>query len=262
MSRNPTLRLSLPVVALIAVFASVSRAGAARAAVDDFAIREWHMQDGLPTDQITRINQDADGYLWVGTTSGMTRFDGAHFTEYPLTPEKGSYTRVTTSNPVHGVIAAPFFRRGLVKMDNGVFRPWLPENFDGRMVSALFSEKAGALWIACDDGTVARYHGGKLRVFNSEDGLPQARTRTFASDGNGQVWIASDGFVARYQEGEFVPLAEDFDGSELRIGSSETGGPWLVTRDRLMRLDGDRVVELARLPPLIGAHYVQAIEED
>ncbi len=247
---------------LTALAASAPGLRAAQAVSDDFAIREWQIQDGLPTDQITRINQDADGYLWVGTTSGMTRFDGTHFTEYPLTPERASYTRVTTSNVNHGLIAAPFFRRGLVALHRDGFRPWRAEEFEGRVVTALFSEPGGALWIACDDGTVVRHDRGRSKVFGREDGLPRARVRTFAVDRSQQVWIASDGFVARYEDGELIPWTDNFDGSELRIGSSETGGPWLVTRDRILRLEGERAITQTSLPPLLGAHYVQAIEED
>lgn len=262
LSWNLTQRLLPPAFALAALATLVSGLHAAPAVPEDFAIREWHMQDGLPSDQITRINQDAEGYLWVATTSGMARFDGTHFTYVPVPPERTFNPRVATSNPTHGLIVAPFFRRGLVALDKGVFRPWRQEEFGDRVVNALFSERGGALWVSYDDGAVVRYEGGQSRVFNNEDGLPRGRVRTFASDGAGQVWIASDGFVARYLEGELVPLTDDFGGSELRIGSSESGAPWLVTRDRLLRLTGDRPVELAVLPPLQGAHYVQAIEED
>ena len=253
MSWNFTLRLPLVVAALAALPESMPGARAAQRISDDYAIREWHAPDGLPSEQITRINQDGEGYLWVATTSGMARFDGAHFTEYPLTTDSASYTRVTVSSATRGLIAAPFSRRGLVALENGAFRPWQPEEFQARAITALFAERGGALWMACDDGTVVRHEGGRSRVFSSEDGLLRARVRTFASDASGQVWIASDGFVARYQEGELIPLADNFGGSELRIGSSETGGPWLVTRDRLMRFDGDRAVEVAPLPLLLGA---------
>lgn len=241
---------------------AVAGAFGAQAASDDYAVREWHMRDGLLSDQIMRINQDKEGYLWVGTTSGMVRFDGTHFTEYPLTGEPKAYTSVTAFTAEDGLLAAPAFRRGLVVMDRGGFRPWRPGEFQGRAVT-LFAEPGGALWIACDDGTIVRHQNGQSRIFDTEDGLPVVPGRvTFASDASGQLWIACDGFVARYLEGELVPLAENLEGSELRLGSSETGGPWLVSRNRLMRIEGERLVELARLPLLLGAHYVQALEED
>lgn len=261
LSWNFTLRLRFLVVAL-GLAAEDAAHAAVPAGAGDYAVREWHMQDGLPSDQITRINQDGDGYLWVATTSGMARFDGTHFTAHPLTAETSSYTRVTATTSAGRVVAAPFFRRGLVALQDGAFRPWEPAVFQDRVVNALFTEPAGALWAACDDGTVLRHENGQTKVFDVDDGLPRARVRTFARDAGGQVWIASDGYVARHQDGELVPLADNFDGSELRIGSSETGGPWLVTRDRLLRIEGERAIERAALPALLGAHYVQALEEN
>jgi ligand-binding sensor domain-containing protein len=38
----------------------------------------WTPQDGAPG-QITALAQTADGYLWIGTTHGVFRFDGIRF---------------------------------------------------------------------------------------------------------------------------------------------------------------------------------------
>ena len=39
----------------------------------------WTTDQGLPQSFITAIAQTKDGFLWVGTMSGLTRFDGLHF---------------------------------------------------------------------------------------------------------------------------------------------------------------------------------------
>lgn len=229
---------------------------------DDYAMREWHIQDGLANEQVGRINQDADGYLWVSTIPGMARFDGMHFEQQPLMAQPGGYTRMTATSVTLGLIAAPYTRQGLMVLREGQFEPWRPEEFGERTVTALFAERDGTLWIGSDDGSVFRHADGKSTRFGAAEGLPRARQRWFASDGNGQVWIASEGAVVRYQDGEFIPVPDAFDGSELRIGSSANGGPWLITRDRLLRLEGGRARTVAELPLLLGAHYVQAVLED
>src|SRR5712672_2786771 len=44
------------------------------------AIRTWHKEDGLLADSVTAILQTRDGFLWVGTSGGLARFDGVNFT--------------------------------------------------------------------------------------------------------------------------------------------------------------------------------------
>ena len=41
----------------------------------------WTTKDGAPSD-IFAIAQTEDGYLWLGTTTGLVRFDGIHFENY------------------------------------------------------------------------------------------------------------------------------------------------------------------------------------
>src|SRR4051812_12611055 len=42
--------------------------------------RIWQVQQGLPQAWIHSIVQTRDGYLWLGTQSGLVKFDGVRFT--------------------------------------------------------------------------------------------------------------------------------------------------------------------------------------
>jgi hypothetical protein len=60
--------------------------------------RIWRIQDGLPEDTVQAIQQSQDGYLWIGTTGGLLRFDGSHFHLYnhanvPALADSGSAPR-------------------------------------------------------------------------------------------------------------------------------------------------------------------------
>jgi signal transduction histidine kinase len=48
----------------------------------DHTVRAWRQTDGLPSDQVTCLVQSSDGYLWVGTTAGLARFDGVRFVRF------------------------------------------------------------------------------------------------------------------------------------------------------------------------------------
>ncbi len=45
----------------------------------EYAFREWSLKKGLPQSQVKAINQDREGFLWVGTLGGLAKFDGKNF---------------------------------------------------------------------------------------------------------------------------------------------------------------------------------------
>src|SRR5580698_1842642 len=55
--------------------------------MSQYAHTSWRLQDGVFNGTPTAIVQTADGYLWIGTTSGLLRFDGIRFV--PWTPRSG-----------------------------------------------------------------------------------------------------------------------------------------------------------------------------
>jgi ligand-binding sensor domain-containing protein len=54
-----------------------------------FTRKLWQTQDGLPEQTVQSFAQTTDHYLWIGTTGGLVRFDGARFAifDHENTPE-------------------------------------------------------------------------------------------------------------------------------------------------------------------------------
>src|SRR5215472_876178 len=52
------------------------------AADEDWSLRVWRSDEGLPNNNVTSLAQTDDGYLWVATTGHFARFDGVHFEEF------------------------------------------------------------------------------------------------------------------------------------------------------------------------------------
>src|SRR2546425_58134 len=64
---------------LVFAFATAT---ASAAADSRWLTRAWQTDDGLPNNHVTAIVQGDDGYLWIGTPAGLTRFDGFRFTPF------------------------------------------------------------------------------------------------------------------------------------------------------------------------------------
>ncbi len=227
----------------------------------DYSRRSWHTDDGLPGEEIVGLGQDANGFLWVATTAGLTRFDGTHFEPYSVDPDPHTYTRLIATARGLGLVAA-VPRDGLVRLEGDTFQPVRPSPLPNDVVQALFVDPAGGLWLSGEGGALVRWDDKGVTTFDTEKALPRTGVRSLASDARGRVWFASNAFVARYENGRWTELSDRFAGPELRIGSSAHGAPWLITRERILRLEETGPVEVARIPPLISAHYVRALVED
>ena len=71
--------VALSIVMLTSALALRPAVAAAQLGLADYVVTTWSGKDGLAFGQIQAIEQDADGYLWLGTDAGLVRFDGVRF---------------------------------------------------------------------------------------------------------------------------------------------------------------------------------------
>jgi len=53
-----------------------------RPSAREYLLETWRTARGLPSNTVTAIVQARDGWLWIGTTNGLARFDGLRFTTF------------------------------------------------------------------------------------------------------------------------------------------------------------------------------------
>ena len=100
--------------AALAIFSRPAPLAAADAAgatfSQDLTLRAWTKQQGLPDDSVTSVLQTRDGYLWVGTSSGLARFDGLRFdlvspgNSWRWAGAAGETVSASVTYPVGGVV--------------------------------------------------------------------------------------------------------------------------------------------------------------
>lgn len=157
----------------------------------NYTIRSWQSQDGLPEDTVQAFAQTPDGYLWVGTSGGLLRFNGARFElfAHENTPAFGE-------NSVFCLLAAQDGRlwigtdgSGLIEWKNGVFRAYPTEKGQSsEFVRALAEDHNGQLWVATDDG-LFRARDGHLERADKPLGLPEFNVHAILEDRTGRIWV-------------------------------------------------------------------------
>jgi len=60
-----------------------------------YPFRNFLEKDGLPSPIVRSILQDSEGFIWIGTTNGLSRFDGIEFKN--LKKDKGPQENVINS---------------------------------------------------------------------------------------------------------------------------------------------------------------------
>src|SRR5215207_8276069 len=96
------------VLSLVAVALGLVAAGRLSAAEDppasDWIARAWQTEDGLPQNTINALLQTRDGFLWVGTSGGLARFDGVRFRKFGLEQGLRSVRITALAEDQHGAL--------------------------------------------------------------------------------------------------------------------------------------------------------------
>src|ERR1700733_11847167 len=77
--------ICLSIAALALGWSGVARALNPEEGLSEYKHLVWRSGDQGLTGQGNSVGQSGDGYLWVGTTAGLFRFDGVRFTEWKQT---------------------------------------------------------------------------------------------------------------------------------------------------------------------------------
>jgi signal transduction histidine kinase/ligand-binding sensor domain-containing protein len=222
-----------------------------------YVIRKWGAS-ALSTNSVHSLLQSPDGYLWVGTTTGLARFDGARFTFFenrrtPGLPDGGvsALTQGADGSLYLGTTGGEIarYRDGAFTPIEG--RPW------GGVVASLHFSRDGSLWVGA--------HG--RRVYRWKDGLfPTYRTPVpyaMAEDAAGVVWFGfgtADGGLSRFDGTQIV--AEGLAGEIVQaLCFDKTGALWIGTPRGLRRRRHGRLERFSTHEGL-GHENVTALLED
>jgi len=224
----------------------------------------WDAQEGLPNNTVGGLAQTADGYLWLGTPSGLVRFDGVKFEDFSPTnfiapPNRGTIVML------HGRDDALWLaldRGAVVRLQAGTVRAFT-EGLPNLIPNGLAQDAQGDLWVAYRGGQVYRIKDGKVSACTSKEGLPGGTDIcALASDSNGHVWFAKAGQIGIVRNGTFETL-QRFEPLPARLAAARAGGAWLCLGFRLFRIqENGQFKDCGEFHPAQGGTIATAMLED
>jgi signal transduction histidine kinase/ligand-binding sensor domain-containing protein/DNA-binding response OmpR family regulator len=198
------------------------------------------VDDGLAQESVLSIVQDPDGFMWFGTQSGLSRYDGYRFTNF----------------------------RNVVGDPKTLANNW---------VRVLYVDRKGRLWIGTDGG-LDRYEPatGTFSHFLPDEpvkrGNGNRHIRAILDDGKDGLWLATaDGLQhfdiasGRFDTWHHVPGVPDSLASDklTALARGRDGRLWIGTASGLDSLDPERMHFRHHPSPRGGKYdFVQALMVD
>ncbi len=167
----------------------------------------WTQEQGLPQDTIRAITQTRDGYLWLGTTEGLARFDGYDFQIF--TNDDGSLPANTVISLYPGPDGSLWIgtTSGLVRYVDGRFKTFgEKDGLPPVAINAIVGDESGAVWLVAD-GLLRRLKNGKFVPYPKELLAPIESARVVYEDDRRQLWIGGINGVVKLAGDKFSLVA-------------------------------------------------------
>ena len=209
------------------------------------------------------VLEDKDGNIWIGTRSGLSRFDGKEFVN--LSGRDGLPD--INVQCLHQDRAGNIWigtRNGLSRYDGKRFVNFtdsdgLAHNF----VQCLREDNQGNIWIGTLRG-LSQYDGDAFVNLSEEDGLITNNVHDIHQDKQGNIWIGTSGGLSQYDGVEFVNFTQK-DGLASNyvrcLLQDRDGNIWIGTDNGLSRYDGVEFVNFTEQDGMAG-NYVQCLYQD
>lgn len=162
-------------------------------------VKNLSQEDGLLTFAINAIEQDAEGYMWFGTNTGLSRYDGYRFKNYTVseTPnslpdirvedlkyDKQGRLWVMTENKLCYFIDEKFY-----------YKDTLPGQRKNAKITSFTIAENGHLWFTTKEKLIALDNTLNNIVWTSDDikaSIPLNNPVIQYEDNEGFIWIYND----------------------------------------------------------------------
>jgi ligand-binding sensor domain-containing protein/signal transduction histidine kinase len=167
-------------------------------------------ENGLPHNKVKTVLRDTHGFLWVGSTEGLTRFDGYAFKTFKNIPND-------------------------------------PYSLSNNVVRVIFEDSLGNIWVGTREGGLNRFDSRTEQFIHYDHDVADSNSlsdnyvRAIAEDQKGNLWVGTDaGGLNRFEpnSGQFTHYIHDAnnpnsisDDNVYTIVEGPKGNLWVGTRD-------------------------------
>ncbi len=177
---------------------------------DGKSFRQYLSQKNVNIESIWTLMSDSKGNIWLGTNTGVVRFDGEYFEGFELS--------------------------GFSYEDG--------ESIGTSPVQSLFEDARGNIWIGTSDIGIIKYDGEAFIHYRMEDGLSSNKIWSITEDQRGNLWFAGsvEGGLMKF-DGKFFTNYTEKEGlssnTVWKVLEGIDGNIWIGTSEGISVFDGE-----------------------
>lgn len=196
--------------------------------------RTYSIERGLSEAVVHDIIQDEEGYLWVGTSYGLNRFDGINFKNYyredgllnnkvySLYEDRSKQIWIGTAGGVN------------VMRQDSIYSPSKLKPLESTTVLAIYQDRQKEYWFATDgEGVWHLNRDNELTQYQEVNGMGSNRVRDIIEDEEGVVWFATRDGLTKLENGSFRTFTtrHGLPDNRLRdLALEDNGSLWVASR--------------------------------
>jgi len=208
--------------------------------LSQYILEHWDTERGLISNNVRRMLQTQDGFLWLGGFGGLTRFDGVRFTTfnkraYDIFKTNSVFTLAESADNALWVATEG---SGLLAYDKGQFKALGDEKL---FVTAFFAESKDKLWVGTRNSGLFSLEKGILQALDHKE-LTKTSVFCIRPDAKGRLWFGTDNKGITYlEDGKFTSIGKEAGlptGNVVEIFHHSSGEMWVGTTEGLAIGDG------------------------
>jgi len=209
-------------------------------AINQYAHNAWTIREGFFNAPINSIAQTKDGYIWLGTESGLLRFDGMRATAWK--PPNGEQLPSNSVTKLYGARDGTLWIgtfTGLASWNRGGLVHY-PE-FDGYRIFTLVEDLQGTVWVGAGrrpNGSLCAIEAAKVRCYGG-DGRLGDMVFSLHEDSIRNFWVAASSGVWRWSPGTPERVAMPHTKEPVRamvIAEGDEGKILIATGSELLQV--------------------------
>ncbi len=225
----------------------------------------------LKLNKITDLIEDTNGILWLGSQSGLYRYNLSSKQLDSYNEANGFPSNLIRNLMVdkEGSLWIATYRKGLAQLSDGLVLNYsTDEGLSTNVITGIAQYDENKYFIGDEAGTINILKNNTISALNTRIPIPKDRLKHILVDSNKNLWVSTYGGLLKIMPNGEEKLFNSKSGfpseSTRMVFEDKTGNIWVGTRSEgLFRLSKNgEVIQVYNQDNGLSSNYIMGIEQD